>query len=147
MPSRVAPPDVNVLIALAWPNHVHHAAAQRWFARRGRTGWATTPVTESGFVRISSNRVALPTATTPMVARELLEQMTGKAGHRFWADDVELVTGRDGSLAQPPGSHREVTDAHLLELAHQRAGCLVTFDKGIQRLLGRVPAAVLHVLD
>ena len=22
--------DVNVLIALAWPNHVHHAAAHTW---------------------------------------------------------------------------------------------------------------------
>jgi predicted nucleic acid-binding protein len=23
--------DVNVLVAFAWPNHVHHAAAQHWF--------------------------------------------------------------------------------------------------------------------
>lgn len=33
--------DVNVLIALAWPNHVHHDAAGSWFARLRRTGWAT----------------------------------------------------------------------------------------------------------
>ena len=26
--------DVNVLIALAWPNHVHHAAARAWFEDR-----------------------------------------------------------------------------------------------------------------
>jgi predicted nucleic acid-binding protein len=24
--------DVNVLLALAWPNHVHHAASRTWFA-------------------------------------------------------------------------------------------------------------------
>jgi predicted nucleic acid-binding protein len=23
--------DVNVLVAFAWPNHVHHSAAQHWF--------------------------------------------------------------------------------------------------------------------
>ena len=28
----IALPDVNVLIALAWPNHVHHDAARSWFA-------------------------------------------------------------------------------------------------------------------
>ena len=36
--------DVNLLVALAWPNHVHHQAAHRWFARRARHGWAV-PVT------------------------------------------------------------------------------------------------------
>ena len=28
----IALPDVNTLIALAWPNHVHHDAARSWFA-------------------------------------------------------------------------------------------------------------------
>ena len=26
--------DVNVLVALAWPNHVHHTQAHRWFSAR-----------------------------------------------------------------------------------------------------------------
>jgi predicted nucleic acid-binding protein len=30
--------DVNVLIALAWPNHVHHDLAQTWFERNRRHG-------------------------------------------------------------------------------------------------------------
>ena len=42
--------DVNVLIALAWPNHVHHAAARDWFERHGQAGWATCTLTEAGFV-------------------------------------------------------------------------------------------------
>ena len=48
----IALPDVNVLIALAWPNHVHHDAARSWFAESRATGWATCPVTEAGFVRV-----------------------------------------------------------------------------------------------
>ena len=29
--------DTNVLLALAWPNHQHHAQAHAWFAAHG---WA-----------------------------------------------------------------------------------------------------------
>lgn len=49
-------PDVNVLIALAWPQYPHHQRAHRWFGAHHAQGWVTTPVTESGFVRASSNR-------------------------------------------------------------------------------------------
>jgi len=44
--------DVNVLLALAWPTHVHHAAAHRWFAENHAMGWATCPLTQLGFVRL-----------------------------------------------------------------------------------------------
>jgi predicted nucleic acid-binding protein len=48
--------DVNVLLALCDPLHVHHAAAHRWFAAVGRFAWATCPITENGFVRIAAHR-------------------------------------------------------------------------------------------
>ena len=38
--------DVNVLLALAWPTHVHHLAAHRWFAENSGLGWATCPLTQ-----------------------------------------------------------------------------------------------------
>jgi hypothetical protein len=49
--------DVNVLIALGWPDHVHHAAARHWFGQSCSNGWATTPITSprpgmSGFPAI-----------------------------------------------------------------------------------------------
>ena len=47
--------DVNALVALAWDSHVHHAAARNWFAANAADGWATCPVTESGFVHVSAN--------------------------------------------------------------------------------------------
>src|SRR6478672_12922232 len=85
---RTALLDVNVLIALAWPNHAHHAAARQWFSTHAQHGWATTPITESGFVRVSSNRAAIPTATSPVLALEVLTAMTGLDRHEFWVDDV-----------------------------------------------------------
>ena len=136
--------DVNVLIALAWPNHVHHSAAHRWFARAHSAGWATTPVTESGFVRVSSNRAAIATATSPGQAIQLLSAMTALDGHSFWCDDVAEVTGELGDPALIT-SHRDVTDAHLLALAQRNGGTLVTFDSRIERLLGSRDPELLSV--
>jgi hypothetical protein len=33
--------DVNVLVALAWDSHVHHARTRAWFAANSSDGWAT----------------------------------------------------------------------------------------------------------
>jgi predicted nucleic acid-binding protein len=40
---RVALLDVNVLVALFQPDHVHHELAHDWFAENRQTGWATCP--------------------------------------------------------------------------------------------------------
>jgi predicted nucleic acid-binding protein len=47
--------DTNLLIALAWPQHVHHGEAHAWFGKVARGAWATCPITQLGFIRISSN--------------------------------------------------------------------------------------------
>ena len=148
-PSRRHAPDlldVNVLVALAWPNHVHHDLAHEWFDHNHRQGWATTPVTESGFVRVSSNRSAIATATTPALAKRLLGEMALLDGHTFLVDDVQGVTG---SRADPEllTSHRDVTDAHLLAVAERHEGRLVTLDTGIRRLLGDRDPRLLVVLS
>jgi toxin-antitoxin system PIN domain toxin len=135
--------DINVLIALAWPNHVHHDQARAWFDTHHRSGWATTPVTETGFVRVSSNRAAIAVATTPEHAVTLLTAMCRLPGHRFWPDDVQLVGSEPGAIT----SHRAVTDAHLLALAERHHGRLVTFDRGIRTLPGNRPAGSLVVIE
>ena len=48
-------PDVNVLVAIAWPEHTFHASAVAWFDAHADNGWATCPITELGFLRISAN--------------------------------------------------------------------------------------------
>lgn len=125
--------DVNALVALAWPNHVGYEAARKWFMSAAADGWATTPVTESGFVRISSNRKAMPLATTPEIAGSMLEQLTQHGVHDFWPDAVRTVTGDAFGLSALRG-YRQVTDAHLLALAAQNGGRLVTFDTGLKSL-------------
>lgn len=140
--------DVNVLVALAWPNHVHHGTAHEWFRRRGPEPWATTPVTESGFVRVSSNRAALPTAVAPVEALELLGRMRLVPGHRFLPDDVELVigTGAAGMVdRERVVTHGLVTDAHLLALARHHGARLATLDRGVAALAAPDVADVVLV--
>ena len=43
--------DVNVLLGCGWKNHTDNSALLGWLLQA--TGWATCPLTESGFMRIS----------------------------------------------------------------------------------------------
>ncbi len=138
--------DVNLLVALAWPSHVHHATAHGWFSHRRPLGWATCPTTEIGFVRVSCNATVIPYAASPVDAMALLDQITDLDGHQFWADDVRGVVGPelDGSLVV---GHRQVTDAHLLAIALSRGGVLATLDRRVRALAPRARAdAVVSLL-
>ena len=125
--------DVNTLVALAWPNHVHHAAAVDWFTSSSKLGWATCPVTESGFVRVSSNRKVVPSASSVGDAVLVLQQLRSQPGHRFWSDDVSIATCSEVDITKVVG-YRQVTDAHLLAIALRNKGTLVTFDKAVRSL-------------
>jgi toxin-antitoxin system PIN domain toxin len=140
-------PDVNVLVALAWPNHIHHERARQWFEESHRGGWATCPLTESGFVRVSSNRKVTPAARRPEEAIRLLRELTALAGHAFWTDDISIARSRWIAAERLMG-HGQVTDAHLVALSLRRRGRLVTFDRGIVEVLppGVVAGGALVVL-
>jgi toxin-antitoxin system PIN domain toxin len=139
--------DVNVLVALAWPNHVHHEAALKWFRRQSRQGWATCSITETGFVRVSSNRAILPEARSPQDAIALLRRITALPQHVFWTDDLRFAESSLVARSKIVG-HRQVTDAHLLGLALRHRGRLVTFDAGIAMVMpeGRDPDDAICVI-
>jgi uncharacterized protein len=132
--------DVNALVALAWDSHVHHAAMRSWMATGGRDGWATCPLTESGFVRVSSNPRVLPSPIGVEAARAVLAALRAVEGHRFFADDVSLC---DGDVPTIHG-YRQVTDAHLLTLARRRGVRVVTFDTGFAALAGGTDVELLR---
>lgn len=126
--------DVNVLVALTWPTHVHHHAARSWFDRVGRAAWATCPITQLGFVRVSSNLKAIPDAVRPPEAVAVLKRLTELPGHQFWPDDVPVV-GTAAFDALNLVGHRQVTDAYLVALAQHRDGRVATLDRGVAELV------------
>ncbi|KZS62063.1 type II toxin-antitoxin system VapC family toxin [Mycobacterium ostraviense] len=122
--------DVNALVALAWDSHIHHVRIREWFAANASRGWATCPITESGFVRVSTNPKVLPSPIGIADARRMLAALRAVDGHRFLVDDVSPV---DGDVPAIVG-HRQVTDAHLLALARRRGVRLLTFDAALVAL-------------
>jgi predicted nucleic acid-binding protein len=93
-------PDINVLLAMTDPAHVHHEAASQWFADASLRGWATCPLTENGFVRILSTPtypgIRLRVADALALLETLLQNHA--APHHFWSDSISL---RDRALFDP----------------------------------------------
>lgn len=126
--------DVNVLIAMAWPAHDAHDKVQAWLSTHAPSGWATCPLTQSGFVRILSNPSFSPNSLSSRDALALLQTNLSHATHQFWPDGLSLVQALSSLTPQLDG-HQQVTDAYLLGLAIHRTGKLATMDKSINRLL------------
>ena len=122
--------DVNVLIALFDPDHVHHDLAHDWFADHERDGWATCPVTENGFVRVLANPAYGAVVSRPAEIVDRLRRFCASKRHVFWPDGVSLSDARVFDPAYIRG-HRQVTDIYLLGLAKRHSGRLATFDTTI----------------
>jgi toxin-antitoxin system PIN domain toxin len=116
--------DTNVLLALAWPNHQHHAQAHRWFTAHATKGWTTCALTQLGFIRLSSNPAYTPEAVSPQEAAALLHHWTSMKTHRFWSSP----RADKPALYARALSHQQVNDAWLIETARHNSGRLVTFD-------------------
>ena len=119
---------------MAWPSHVHHYIEQAWFAKKRHAGFRTCPLTQIGFVRISSNPKFTPDAVSPREALTLLERVTTLPEHKFWPSD--LVLSDAIAKLEPIVGHRQITDAYLLALARSRRGILATLDRGTLALAG-----------
>jgi uncharacterized protein len=125
--------DTNLLIALLWPSHEHHQVAVKWFGRHRGRGWATCPLTQSGFVRIVSNPVFSRDAVQPREAVHVLAANLAATDHSFWADDVPLPEAVAFTGFRLVG-HQQVSDAYLLGLAIRKGGMLATLDRHIALL-------------
>lgn len=132
MPTEPLLLDLNVLIALAWPQHVHHERVHAWFASRTTT-WMTTPITEAGFVRLSTNPSVVTHRVSMNDALAMLAALRGVVGHAFLPDTSTLAAPVISLTAV--ATSRQVTDAHLVNLAAASGARLATLDRGIEQML------------
>lgn len=127
--------DVNVLIALHDSDHVHHTRAGEWLDAHSASGWASTPLTQNGCLRIMSQPAySNPQPITLLV--QMLHSSTAASLHALWPDDISIL---DGHLFRHTHIHspKQLTDLYLLGLAVRHQGCLVTFDQ-------RIPLSAVH---
>jgi len=121
--------DVNVLIALLDSDHASHDSAIKWFAKHAREGWASSPITQNGCIRIMSN----PGYPNPLPIQAVIDRLAEACQqdiHEFWPDEVSLLDPHVVDTTRIHGP-RQLTDIYLLALAVQHDGRLVTFDTGI----------------
>jgi toxin-antitoxin system PIN domain toxin len=109
--------DVNVLLACGWKSHADHSTLLGWLLQVN--DWATCPITESGFMRISMTTAYQATFDN---ARKSLATLRALRGHRFLSDDVEAA------LLPVLTSYKDTTDAHLVILAKRHGLKLATLD-------------------
>jgi uncharacterized protein len=127
--NRPALLDVNVLVALFDPDHIHHDDAHQWFGEHRQSGWATCPLTELALVRILSSPSYCPAAERAATVLDRFRSFRSSGDHQFWRDSLEL-TDDIFNLSFLKG-HRQLTDVYLLGLAVKRNGRLATFDRTI----------------
>jgi len=120
--------DVNLLIALSDPMHIHHESVHRWFVENGQQSWATCPLTENAFIRIAShpNYPNRPGDVAALLA--ILRRLCEAPGHHFWPDDIGILQILEPDAIIP---HAQITDVYLLGLAVHKRGKLATLDQRI----------------
>lgn len=135
--------DVNVLVALAWPNHVHHQRATSWFRSLAGT-WATTPVTESALVRLSLTPAVAPSRPSAPEVLAILAAFRAHPRHVFLIDDSSLADAAiDLGGAATAG---QVTDLHLVNLVAKHGAVLATLDRRLSGALSKIDQRHVTVL-
>ena len=120
--------DVNVLIALIDPAHVHHELSRGWFGREGRQSWATCPISENGVLRIVGHPAYGNSPGSPAAVAAVLFDLRTLGNHLFWPDDISLLAS---DLVDPARLlvSAQVADTYLLALACSKGGRLATLDR------------------
>lgn len=109
--------DVNILLACGWSSHVRHADARAWL--EAQTSFATSPISELGFIRVSMSPGYRASFAD---AKAVLGNIMSRTQARMVAADISA-----GKLPELT-SHADVTDAYLIELARGHGLKLATLD-------------------
>jgi toxin-antitoxin system PIN domain toxin len=140
--------DLNVLIALADPEHIHRRTVEQWFLSTGKDNWGVCPFTEAGFIRIATNPAMQAATITVERAIAILQAFRVHPGYHYWpitdAENWVAVTAR---FAARISGYQQVTDAYLLGVAIKEDGVLVTFDRGLKYMAGAEFSRNLLVLQ
>lgn len=132
--------DINLLMALLWENHEHHALARRWL--KGVPAFVTCPVAPLGFARVSSHPL-LGYGLTPEQAFTVLRRFLADPRHRFIPDDLscEDRVVRTDLMGGP----NQVTNRYLVALARQLGISFATLDKPLAQSFADEPELVTLV--
>jgi toxin-antitoxin system PIN domain toxin len=125
--------DLNVLLAIAWPNHQFHAVATERL-ETGGDRWATCVLTQLGFIRLSSNRIAVRAEKTPAEAAALLAAMVSDPAHVYLDSLLPPADKHIRGVFDKILGTKQVMDVYLLRMAKQHQATFLTFDAKLKEL-------------
>ena len=129
-------PDVNVWLALADANHVHHAVAQRYWQTQAGAVVAFCRVSMLGFLRLSTHPRVLTRPLTASEAWGIYRRYRDEAEVGFVGEDPSIEGELQELVCRADFSQRLWTDAYLAAFS-MSAGCrLVSFDSDFDRFTG-----------
>jgi len=133
--------DVNVLMALLWENHEHHPKARAWF--KSVSAFATCPVSQLGFARVSSHPL-LGYGMTPDDAFRVLRHLLADPRHQFIPDDLSCADRvvRTDLMTGP----NQITDRYLVALARQHECSLATLDEPLAKSFAASDPALIQLV-
>ena len=140
--------DLNVIIALTDERHSHHKQAEVWFASSGKKSWGMCPLTEAGFLRVTTNPAFRSDPYSCERAVAILQSLKRTPG--YWYCEISEPASWiqvTAPFAARISGHQQVTDAYLLGLAIREDAALVTFDRGLKYLAGSEFSQNLLVLE
>ena len=137
MSPRADLPDLNVWLALTWPEHAHHQRAIAYWEQQAAEQVLFCTVTALGLVRLVCQPKLMGAAARSLAeASALLDALCQQPGvrlaepaHQGWEVFHQLLQA-DGLPA------RLCTDAHLAALAIANGWRLVSFDHDFARFAG-----------
>jgi predicted nucleic acid-binding protein len=112
--------DVNLLLAGIWESHPQHARAFIWLEGKDIV---LCPLSELGFLRVSSNKKAFNFGMEQ--ARHGLSEFSSERGAERIADDLPALDSK-------PQISDQVAGSYLADLAALHGLKLATFDTGIK---------------
>ena len=124
-------PDVNVWLALATTEHVHHGLAVRWWKEAsGRIAFSR--ITQLGFLRLMTTAAAMDGKPLRMSAAWSVHDRLFEDDRVVFISEPAAVEPffRENTSGGAP-SPKIWVDAWLLAFAHAAEGTVITFDRAL----------------
>ncbi len=141
-------PDVNVMVAASRSDHPHHAVARAWFeqaAVAAASGGALTlmPMVLASFLRLVTNPRIFHVPTPVDDAVRFVDALLDVQGARLATLGPEWRRLRQLCIDKQLTGN-DLPDAWLAAATIQLGEHLVSFDRGLRKLLGRSQFTLLE---
>lgn len=122
--------DINALLALLDPMHVHHEDAHDWYQTNSPIRLLICPNVENGVMRVASQLRYPNHLGTSATVRDNLKQFTQQLDVEHCLSDISLL---DDHLLLKPSllTPSSIADLYLLATATANNAKLATFDRRI----------------